>query len=92
MKLVNRNYEVLCGTGSQNRKNKRVLTPTTSGKVGVSVFQPGSKKATTVEILVPVRRSTARSRRVGKLILTGRQARALYNELRNAYEFGFISN
>jgi len=72
------------GTGT-NPRNALVFTPTTSTEIGVRVEQPASKKAITMEVIVPIARSKARSRRTAWFTLNGAQARKLYETLSKFY-------
>jgi hypothetical protein len=72
------------GTGT-NPRNALVFTPTTSTEIGVSVEQPASKKAMTMEVIVPITRSKTRSRRTARFTLNGAQARKLYETLSKFY-------
>ena len=72
------------GTGS-NPRNALVFTPTQSTDIGVSVSQEASKKAMTMEVIVPIARSKARSRRTARFTLNGAQARKLYETLSKFY-------
>lgn len=72
------------GTGS-NPRNALRFTPTTSTDIGVSVEQPASKKAMTMEVIVPISRSKVRSRRTARFTLNGVQARKLYETLSKFY-------
>jgi hypothetical protein len=92
MKIANRNFRNLAGIGTKNGRNRFTVRTATSNEVGVSITQPGSKKATTLEIMYPAARSNVGSRRAGRLVLNGRQARELYETLRAVYENGVINN
>lgn len=72
------------GTGS-NPRNALRFTPTASTDIGVSVEQPASKKAMTMEVIVPISRSKTRSRRTARFTLNGVQARKLYETLSKFY-------
>ena len=72
------------GTGSNSRNALR-FTPTQSTDIGVSVEQPASKKAMTMEVIVPISRSKTRSRRTARFTLNGAQARKLYETLSKFY-------
>jgi hypothetical protein len=72
------------GTGS-NPRNALRFTPTNSTDIGVSVEQPASKKAMTMEVIVPISRSKTRSRRTAHFTLNGAQARKLYETLSKFY-------
>ncbi len=72
------------GSGSNPRNTLR-FTPTNSTDIGVSVEQPASKKAMTMEVIVPISRSKVRSRRTARFTLNGVQARKLYETLSKFY-------
>lgn len=92
MKTVNRNFRKLSRLGSkQSNLNKTMRTVDTT-EIGVSVAQPGYKKATTLEIVVPTKRSFAGSRRVSRIVLNGHQMRELYETLHFAYATGVVNN
>lgn len=84
---TNPSYDSLAriGTGS-NPRNALVFTPTRSTDIGVSVEQQASKKAMTMEVIVPISRSKkTRSRRTARFTLNGTQARKLYETLSKFY-------
>jgi len=83
---TNSAYETLAriGTGT-NPRNALRFTPTNSTDIGVSVEQPSPKKAMTMEVIVPISRSKARSRRTAHFTLNGVQARKLYETLSKFY-------
>lgn len=83
---TNTSYDSLAriGTGS-NPRNALRFTPTSSTEIGVSVEQPASKKAMTMEVIVPISRSKTRSRRTACFTLNGTQARKLYETLSKFY-------
>lgn len=83
---INSSFDSLAriGTGS-NPRNALRFTPTTSTDIGVSVEQPASKKAMTMEVIVPIARSKSRSRRTAHFTLNGVQARKLYETLSKFY-------
>lgn len=83
---TNPSYESLAriGTGS-NPRNAFRFTPTSSTEIGVSIEQPASKKAMTMEVIVPITRSKTRSRRTARFTLNGTQARKLYETLSKFY-------
>lgn len=83
---TNSAYDTLAriGTGTNPRNSLR-FTPTNSTDIGVSVEQPASKKAMTMEVIVPISRSKTRSRRTARFTLNGVQARKLYETLSKFY-------
>lgn len=83
----NSSYETLSriGTGA-NPRNSIKITTAESDIVGVNMEQSAIKKAVSMEIVVPIRRSGKGSRRAARLSLTGRQARELYESLQRFYE------
>lgn len=92
MKASNRNFENLSRVGSINGRNRFTVNTANSNEIGIAVTQSGSKKATTLELVVPVGRSYKGSRRAGHLMLNGRQMRELYESLREVYENGLVNN
>lgn len=84
---TNTSYDSLARIGSgSNPRNALVFTPTNSNDIGVSVEQPASKKAMTMEVIVPISRSKkTRSRRTARFTLNGVQARKLYETLSKFY-------
>jgi hypothetical protein len=83
---TNNSYTSLARIGSgSNPRNALVFTPTESTELGVSVSQEASKKAMTMEVIVPIARSKARSRRTARFTLNGAQARKLYETLNKFY-------
>lgn len=83
---TNPSYESLARIGSgSNPRNALRFTPTGSTEIGVSVEQPASKKAMTMEVIVPISRSKTRSRRTARFMLNGAQARKLYETLSKFY-------
>lgn len=72
------------GTGT-NPRNALVFTPTNSNDIGVAVSQEASKKAMSMEVIVPISRSKTRSRRTARFTLNGTQARKLYETLTKFY-------
>lgn len=83
---TNTSYESLARIGSgSNPRNSLRFTPTSSTEIGVSVEQPASKKAMTMEVIVPITRSKTRSRRTARFTLNGVQARKLYETLSKFY-------
>jgi hypothetical protein len=84
--ISNTSYDSLAriGTGT-NPRNTMVFTPTRSTDLGVSVEQPASKKAMTMEVIVPISRSKTRARRTARFTLNGAQARKLYETLSKFY-------
>jgi hypothetical protein len=92
MRATNRSFENLSRLGTFNGRNRFTVRTAESNEIGVAVTQPGSKKATTLEIVVPAERSYLGSRRAGRLVLNGHQMRELYETLRAAYETGVINN
>lgn len=83
---TNTSYESLARIGSgSNPRNSLRFTPTSSTEIGVSVEQPASKKAMTMEVIVPITRSKTRSRRTARFTLNGAQARKLYETLSKFY-------
>jgi hypothetical protein len=81
MKINSQGYGRLLGIGSRNPENKVAPLPNTSKRLEVSVSQDGMNKSINVELLVPIQRSKAGSRRVASLQLNGSQARSLYETL-----------
>ena len=84
---TNSAYESLSriGTGTNPRNSLR-FTPTNSTEIGVSVEQPASKKAMSMEVIVPISRSKkTRSRRTARFTLNGAQARKLFETLSKFY-------
>lgn len=85
-KTSNNSYETLARIGTRsNPRNALRFRPTSLTEVGVNVAQPGSKKAVQMEVIVPIRRSRAQSRRVARLTLNGAQARQIYETLSRFY-------
>lgn len=85
MKYTNNTYDKLSNIGTYNGRN-RVTVYTATGQIGVAAETAGSKKATTVDLYIPTRRSGKGSRRVTHLELDGAQARELYESLSRYYE------
>lgn len=85
-RTTNRSFESLSGLGTVNGHNRFTVRTAELTDIGVAVEQSGSKKATTLEIIVPARRSYRGSRRAGRVVLNGRQARELFETLRVHYE------
>lgn len=83
---TNSSFDSLARIGSgSNPRNVVVLTPTNSTDIGVSVGQSASKKAMTMEVILPISRSKRDSRRTARFTLNGSQARRLYETLTAFY-------
>ena len=81
----NTSYDRLSNIGALNSHNRTLMRTADSTDIGVAVSRSGEKKATTLELIVPTRRSTKGSRRATFIELNGQQARDLYETLRSFY-------
>lgn len=85
-RTANRSFRSLAGLGTVNGRNRVTVHPAELTDIGVVIEQSGSKKATTLELVVPTRRSSRGSRRATRVALNGHQARELFETLRAHYE------
>lgn len=83
-KTVNSSYRELSHLGHNNRGNRFNVVTSDVNQIGVAVIQSGSKKATTMRLLVPGR-TLRGSRRAAALSLNGAQARQLFETLSKHY-------
>jgi len=83
---TNNGFKQLSGLGTINGRNRINVKTADLDEIGVEIETAGSKKETLLEIFVPAKRSSNGSRRVGRFVLNGKQARALFNTLKNHYE------
>lgn len=82
----NSSYDSLSRIGSRtNPRNSVRINTAESDTLGINVEQSALKKAVSMEIVVPIRRSGKGSRRAAHLSLSGRQARELYESLQQFY-------
>lgn len=87
IQVTSQTFEELSSVGSVESNNtvqaEMVESPTV---VGVRVEQRGPKKAIQMDVVLPAPRSSRGSRRTTRVTLSGRQARQVYETLRNFYE------
>jgi hypothetical protein len=86
IRTSNTSYTRLAGIGTgTNPRNSLVFDDTPMDSIGVTLSQEAAKKAVSMELVVPIRRSRKGSRRTAKFMLSGRQARELYETLNRFY-------
>jgi hypothetical protein len=86
IRTTNTSYSTLAGIGTgSNPRNTLVFDDTPMDRIGVNLEQEGSKRPVTMELVVPIRRSRKGSRRTAKFVLSGRQAREIYETLDRFY-------
>lgn len=83
---TSRGFGKLTGIGSLNTKNRIQPKTTRSHRVEVMIEQEGVNKAASVQVIVPVSRSSKGSRRVARITWNGYQAREVYETLRKFFE------
>ncbi len=84
--IRNEAHEQFENMGRHNPRNRVNFSTAGVKEIGVAVKRAGMRKATTLELIVPARRSARGSRRVVAMNLNGAQARALFNTLQSFYD------